>query len=74
MSIIESVQDELQLLALASHAALLAENDGAFTNDIERQQFVALANMIRSLLKKIDQEQPALIPIPHDGVAWAERS
>ena len=73
MSIIESIQDELSLLALASHAALLAEREGVFANEVERQQFVALANSVRPLLAKIDEENPSLIPVPHDGVAWAER-
>ena len=73
MSIIESIQDQLLLLSLASHSALLAEKGCVFTNDVERDQFIALANSARPILAKIDKDNPSMIPIPHDGTPWTER-
>ena len=71
--LLPDIQAEMLLIALASKAALVAENNGIFENPVEQQQFVAAANAVRPVLSRLDQDNPGYIPVPHDGVAWADR-
>jgi hypothetical protein len=67
-------QEQLTMIALASKAALLAENDGLIpSNDMERIQFVAAAEQVRPILARLDADWPGLIPVPHDGRGWKMR-
>ncbi len=63
----------MALLGLASKAALLAEELGVFTNEMERVQFIAAANDARPILARLNVEFPGLIAVPHDGVQWKDR-
>lgn len=69
-----SKTEELTLIGLASKAALLAENDGVFTNAMERVQFVSAASNVRGILSRLDADWPGLVPVPTDGVAWKNRT
>lgn len=69
-----TMQEQMILVQLASKAALLAENDGATPiNEMERLQFVAAADQVRPILARLDRDNPGLIPVPHDGMAWKRR-
>ena len=72
------ITDLLVLIELASKAAVMAERDPAsvFTDSnfpIEFEQMKQAAARVRPLLAQWDKEQPGLLPIPHDGIAWSER-
>ncbi len=72
----EPIADNTQimaLLALASKAALLAEEEGVFTNEMERVQFLAAARDTRPILAAMDVKFPGLVAVPHDGVQWKDR-
>ena len=69
-----TLPETLALLGLASKAALLEETDGIFTNDMERMQFLAAAQEVKPILARVDEENPGLVAIPHDGVAWKDRA
>ena len=72
--------EAMLLLALASKAALVAEDlekyspdNPTFPTPMERAQFVATASEVRAILARLDKEWPGLIPVPHDGVTWKNR-
>lgn len=68
-----NVQEELLLIALASKAALLVEDQGQFRGTVEFQQFKDAAESVRPILARLDEEFPSFIPVPLDGVTWKER-
>ena len=73
-----TLPETLVLMAMASKAALLAEDFEKYSPDnpmdpMERLQFIAAAHDVRPILAKVDKENPGLVAIPHDGVAWKDR-
>ncbi len=73
-----TLPESLVLLALASKAALLAEDLETYSPDnpmepMERLQFIAAARDVRPILAKVDKENPGLVAIPHDGIHWKDR-
>lgn len=73
-----TLPETLVLMALASKAALLAEDMENLSPDapmdpMERLQFIAAAKDVRPILAKVDKENPGMVAIPHDGVAWKDR-
>jgi len=73
-----TLPETLVLMALASKAALMAEDMEIYDPDepmdpIERVQFIAAARDVRAILARVDKENPGMVAIPHDGVAWKDR-
>lgn len=66
--------EAMLLIALASKAALVAEENGIFTNPVEQAQFIASANDVRPILARLDADYPGFIPVPHDGITWKDRA
>ena len=63
---------------LASKAAVFTERDpaSAFTDasfPVEFEQMKQAAVRVRPLLAKWDEDNPGLLPVPHDGTPWQER-
>jgi len=72
-----SIQDLLELLSYVSNVTVLEyylinalQGEG---KQFEARQLMALGERARSILKQLDQQYPAILPIPHDGIPWAER-
>ncbi len=70
--------EAMLLLALASKAALMAEDFEKYSPDnpmdpMERAQFIAAAQETRVVLARLDKEFPGLVAVPHDGVQWKNR-
>ena len=65
--------EQLILLGLASKAVILSEQGCTFHNDVERLQFDAAAIQVRPILARVDEENPGVMPVPHDGVEWKDR-
>ena len=68
-----TLPEMMTLLRLASRTCLLAEANGEFGDEIERQQFIALAKDARPILRKVDRENPGFLAIPFDGLCWKDR-
>lgn len=72
-----SIQDIMLLIQVASKGAEF--QDHMWSNlmqdhkTVEADQWRAAVKDVTAVLAKIDREQPGLMPLPHDGVPWAER-
>ena len=70
-------------LILASYASHMLANmhltdardlSKRFDPVVNEQQKAALAKQARQALAEIDADFPGMIPVPHDGVEWRNRS
>jgi len=73
-----TLPETLVLMALASKAALMAEDMEKYDpnepmDPVERVQFIAAAKDVRPILARVDKENPGMVAMPHDGVAWKDR-
>jgi hypothetical protein len=68
-------QERLTICAFASKSAEMLE-DGltAARHPTNMQQWQALAFEARKVLKRLDADNPTLLPLPHDGVSWKDRA
>lgn len=69
-------QEILQLLALASKVCEF-KDELVFIDPIARQreyaQITPIIRDVENVLARVDQDFPGFVPVPHDGVQWAER-
>lgn len=68
-----NTQEIMALVQLCSKACLLDAHkitDG----HIEQIQFHVAQNAVVPILGRLDKEYPGLMPVPHDGVSWKDRS
>jgi hypothetical protein len=67
----------MDLLSLASKACEFEEQmaNGLLSEqrDFEASQYRAAASSAKRVLSQLDRENPGLLPLPHDGVAWRDR-
>lgn len=68
-----NTQDLLLVLSFASKSAEMLEGDLGNMNPVNLQQWLALSAQARRVLIEFDRANPTLLPLPHDGVAWADR-
>jgi hypothetical protein len=69
-----TLQETMAVLSFASKSAeMLEDNLKAQTNPMNLTQWRALAEVVRPILKRLDTDNPAMLPLPHDGVGWKDR-
>lgn len=68
-----------QLLTLMSFVSKTLEinerpNEGmVIHNHVELQHWLMMKQDMRQILKDFDKKFPALLPVPNDGIGWADR-
>jgi len=70
------VKQLLVLLSFASKTLEINERDNegmVIHNHIELQHWLTMKQDVRQILKDFDTVYPALLPVPNDGVMWADR-
>jgi len=70
------VKQLLVLLTFASKTLEIDERDGEgmmIPNAVEAQHWHTMKQDVRQILKDFDKAYPALLPVPNDGIEWADR-
>lgn len=70
------VKQLLVLMSFASKTIEINEREGEgmmIPNAVEAQHWHTMNQDVRQILKDFDKLHPALLPVPNDGVAWADR-
>lgn len=69
-----NTQEIMTLIGLCSKACLIDQLQITFGSHMEGIQFVAAQEQVVPILARLDEEYPGLMPVPHDGVEWKDRS
>ena len=68
-----NTQDLLLVLSFASKSAEMLEGNLSDLDLVNIRQWQALSEQVRKVLAEFDRANPTLLPLPHDGIAWADR-
>ena len=71
-----TLQERMAVLSFTCKSAEMLENNmEAATNPVNLAQWISLSALARNVLQSLDAlpENDTLLPLPHDGVRWAER-
>ena len=68
-----STQEIITLIGLCSKICVVHPHKIMFDRPMEGEQFMAAQKQVRPILKRLDEEYPGLMPVPHDGVGWKDR-
>jgi len=68
-----SVQELLAILSFASKSAEMLGQKNPPYNPVDLAQWKALAKEAEKILARFDRDNPAMLPLPHDGLAWKDR-
>jgi len=68
-----SIQEKLVILSFASKSAEMhgQKHPPYHPDDVEQRQ--ALREDAEKVLARFDRDNPAMLPVPHDGVSWKDR-
>jgi len=71
-----STQQAMILIQIASKACEFEKEfiKGLAPNIAVADQVSASINQATSVLGQLDEKYPGLIPLPHDGISWKEKS
>ncbi len=70
------VKQLLVLLSFASKTLEINERpvEGMVIHDhVELAHWLSMKQDVRQILKDFDKKYPALLPVPNDGIVWADR-
>ncbi len=70
------VKQLLVLMSFASKTLEIDERTGEgmmIPNAVEAQHWHTMKQDVRQILKDFDKKFPALLPVPNDGIVWADR-
>lgn len=70
------VKQLLVLMSFVSKTLEINEREGegmTILNAVEAQHWHTMNQDVRQILKDFDKKYPALLPVPNDGVMWADR-
>lgn len=69
-----TLQEKMALLSFASKSLeILEENQLPPANAMDLNQWVALGTQAHIILARLDKDNPAMLPLPHDGVSWSKK-
>lgn len=69
-----TLQETMAILSFAGKSAEMLENNlKAAAIEMNLTQWLALRREAVKVLRRLDADWPAMIPLPHDGVGWRER-
>lgn len=68
-----NLPERMAILSFASKSAEMLSQKTPPWHDVDIAQWKALATQAEKILARLDAEWPAMIPLPHDGVAWKDR-
>ena len=68
-----TIQEMLLIISFACKSAEMLEAPLPPPSPANMTQWQELAKQVKPILARIDNENPSLLPLPHDGVAWADR-
>lgn len=70
------VKQLLVLMSFVSKTLEINEREGEgmiIKNPVEVQHWQMMEQDVRQILKDFDKTYPSLLPMPNDGLAWADR-
>lgn len=70
-----TTQEIMTLIDLCSKVCVIRPHKIMFSSPIKikKEQFMAAQKQVIPILKRLDEEYPGLMPVPHDGVEWKDR-
>lgn len=68
-----TMQEKMAILSFASKSAEMLGQKNPPYNEVDVAQWQALRTDAEKVLARLDRDNPAFLPLPHDGVPWAER-
>jgi hypothetical protein len=69
-----TLQERMLVLSFVSKSVEMLEASLPPENIANLQQWQALAAEVKPILARLDEEWPTMLPLPHDGLSWSERS
>jgi len=63
----------LVILSFASKSAEMLGQKHPPYHPVDVEQWQALREDAEKVLARFDRDNPAMLPVPHDGVSWKDR-